>query len=148
MPLLNAESSVGKLACSREFAFAGDTSAMFAARDRIMQFLNAHGVDGELEIDVLVALQEALANAVLHGCASDPTKTVRCTVDVDDAEINIVIRDPGPGFDSYSGSELEDGTNLTNHGRGILLMRNLMDEISYHHHGSEVHMKKFRHHLD
>jgi serine/threonine-protein kinase RsbW len=142
--LLNADSSAAKLACSREFAFSGDPTAMFAARDQIMRFLNAHGVDGDVEIDVLVALQEALANAVVHGCASDPTKTIRCTVEVDDAEINMVIRDPGPGFDSYSGSEFEDGTNLTNHGRGILLMRSLMDEISYHHQGSEVHLKKFR----
>ncbi len=144
MPLLSADSSAGRLALSREFALSGDTTAMFAARDQITQFLNAHGVDGEDEIDVLVALQEALANAVVHGCASDPTKTIYCTVDVDDAEINIVIRDPGPGFDSYSGNDFEDGTNLTNHGRGILLMRSLMDEISYRHHGSEVEMKKFR----
>lgn len=146
--MLNADSSAGKLAFSREFTFTGDTTAMFAARDQIMQFLNAHGVDGEDEIDVLIALQEALANAVVHGCASDPAKTIRCTVEVDDAEINIVIRDPGPGFDAYAGNESEDGTNLTNHGRGILLMRSLMDEISYRHQGSEVHMKKIREHPD
>jgi serine/threonine-protein kinase RsbW len=113
-----------------------------------MQFLNAHGVEGEEEIDVLVALQEALANAVLHGCASDPRKTVRCSVAVDDAEINIVIHDPGPGFDHSGSDSSEDGTNFSNHGRGILLMRSLMDEIIYRHHGSEVHLKKFRQHQE
>jgi serine/threonine-protein kinase RsbW len=148
MPLLNAESSAGKLAFSREVTFAGDTEAMFAARDEIMQFLNAHGVDGEVEIDMLVALQEALANAVVHGCGNDSAKTVHCTVEVDSSEINLVVRDPGAGFDAYSDGELEDGTNLTNHGRGILLMRSLMDEVSYRHHGSEVHLKKFRRRSD
>lgn len=144
MPVLNADSSAGKLAFSRDFAFAGDSNAMFAARNEIMQFLNAQGIDGEEEIDILVALQEALANAVLHGCQSDPSKTIRCTVQGDDDEINIVIRDPGPGFDHSGSDSSEDGTNLSNHGRGIMLMRSLMDEINYHHQGSEVHMKKFR----
>jgi serine/threonine-protein kinase RsbW len=148
MPLLNAESSAGRLAFSREFTFAGDTEAMFAARDEIMQFLNARGVDREEEIDILVALQEALANAVAHGCRNDAAKTVRCTVEVNANEINLVIRDPGAGFDSYSDREFEDGTNLSNHGRGILLMRSLMDEVSYRHHGSELHLKKFRHQPD
>lgn len=144
----NAELSTGKPACSREFVFPGSTEAMFAARDQIMQFLNAQGVDGEEEIDVLVALQEALANAVVHGCGNDAGKTVHCTVALDDNEINLTVRDPGPGFDVYSGSDLEDGTNLSNHGRGILLMRSLMDELSYRHHGSEVHLKKFRQPFD
>ena len=146
--MLNAESSAGKLACSREFTFAGNTEAMFAARDEIMQFLNAHGVEGEEEIDILVALQEALANALVHGCGEDAAKIVRCTVQVDDNQINLVIRDPGQGFDSYSDREFEDGTNLTNHGRGIMLMRSLMDEVNYRHHGSEIHLKKLRHRPD
>ena len=143
--MLNAESSAGRLAFSREFTFAGDTEAMFAARDEIMQFLNAHGVEGEDEIDVLVALQEALANAVFHGCGSDVAKTIRCTIDVDDSEINIVVRDPGSGFDtSDDGDSAEDGTNLSNHGRGIMLMRSLMDKVNYSHRGSEVHLMKRR----
>jgi serine/threonine-protein kinase RsbW len=144
LPLPHAESSARKLAFNREFAFPGDTNAMFAARDEIMQFLNANGVGGDEEIDILVALQEALANAVVHGCGNDPAKTVHCHVQGDDAEINLAVRDPGPGFDVYAGDEFEDGTNLTNHGRGILLMRSLMDEITYHHRGSEIHLKKLR----
>lgn len=142
--MLNTESSARKLAFSRDFVFAGDAVAMVAARDEMMQFLGTHGVAGEEEIDIMIALQEALANAVLHGCGNDPAKTVHCTVQGDDAEISIVVRDPGPGFDAYSGSDFEDGGNRTHHGRGILLMRSLVDELSYHHHGSELHLKKLR----
>ncbi len=130
---------------TREFVFAGGSSTMIAARDTVMQFLNQQGVDGEEEIDIMIALQEALANAVLHGCGDDPTKQVHCIVSVDPAEINIVLRDPGPGFETASPSDsAEDGTNLTQHGRGILLMRSLMDEIHYSHRGAEVQMKKRR----
>jgi serine/threonine-protein kinase RsbW len=144
--LLNAESSADRKAISREFTCAGGTEAMFVARDEIMQFLNAHGVEGDEEIDILLALQEALANAVLHGCGNDPAKTIRCMVDVDDSEINIVVRDPGSGFDLSSIESVEGETNLSDHGRGITLMRSLMDEVSYSHGGTEVQMKKKRHH--
>jgi len=146
--LPNAESSADKLAFTREFAFSGDTAAMFAARDEIMQFLNAQGIKGDEEIDILVALQEALSNAVLHGCRDNPAKTVHCTVQGDDDEVNITVHDPGPGFDAGSISEFEGGINLTGHGRGILLMRSLMDEVTYRQHGSEVQLKKIRHRPD
>ena len=63
---------------------------------------------------LMIALQEALANAVLHGCGDDPAKQVHCIVSVDPAEINIVLRDPGPGFETASSSDsADDGTNLT-----------------------------------
>jgi serine/threonine-protein kinase RsbW len=142
--LLNAESSADRKAISREFTCAGGTEAMFVARDEIMQFLNDHGVAGEEEIDILLALQEALANAVLHGCGNDTGKTIRCTVDVDDREINIVVRDPGSGFNLSSIESAEGETNLTDHGRGITLMRSLMDEVNYSHGGAEVQMTKRR----
>lgn len=142
--MLNAESSADRKAISREFTCAGGTEAMFVARDEIMRFLNDHGVSGEEEIDVLVALQEALANAVLHGCGNDAAKTIRCTVDVDDSEIHIAVRDPGSGFDLSSIESAEGETNLTDHGRGITLMRSLMDKVKYSHHGSEVHLMKRR----
>ena len=134
-----------KSAVVREFVFAGEMAAMIAARDEVMDFLSGQGVSEEEEIDILVALQEAFSNAVIHGCGTDCTKTITCTVEVDPTEINIVVRDPGAGFDTSSGSHCaEDGTNLSQHGRGIALMRSLMDEIRYTRGGSELHMKKLR----
>src|SRR5271170_6506321 len=56
------------------------------------------GVDGK-EDAIELALQEALANAVIHGAKEDPTKTVECLVSSDDERgVLIVVRDPGPGF--------------------------------------------------
>src|SRR5450432_2028632 len=49
---------------------------------------------------VELALSEALANAVVHGCQCDPNKTVECCVVCDDKRgLVIVVRDPGTGFD-------------------------------------------------
>ena len=47
-----------------------------------------------------LALTEALANAVVHGAKSDPSKIIECDVACDDQQgMLIVVRDPGPGFD-------------------------------------------------
>ena len=131
-----------------EFVFAGGPGAMTAARDRIMDFLHEHEVGQPEDIDILVALQEALANAVLHGCKNDPSQIVRCSVEVDAETITIIIRDPGPGFNTAAVTDVsDDGTNLTQHGRGILLMRGLMDEVSYSHGGSELRLTKRHDHV-
>jgi serine/threonine-protein kinase RsbW len=55
-------------------------------------------VDGK-EDAIELSLQEALANAVIHGAKEDPTKTVECLVSSDEERgILIVVRDPGSGF--------------------------------------------------
>ena len=130
---------------SSEFVFTGDPAAMVAVRDRIMDFLHEHCADEQQEIDIMIALQEGLANAVLHGSRNDPSKIIRCLVDVTPEAITIVIRDSGQGFDTAVATDsTDDGTNLTQHGRGIYLMRSLMDEVSYRHGGSELLLKKLR----
>lgn len=132
-------------AFASEFVFTGDSAAMIAVRDRIMDFLHEHCADEQQEIDIMIALQEGLANAVLHGSRNDPSKVIRCAVDVTPEAITIVIRDSGEGFDTAAAADsADDGTNLTQHGRGIHLMRSLMDEVSYRHGGSELQLKKLR----
>jgi serine/threonine-protein kinase RsbW len=68
--------------------------------DRLMSLILAgRSVDGS-EIDIEMALREALANAIIHGNHADPTKPVevicRCSAD---GEVWLTIRDRGAGFD-------------------------------------------------
>jgi anti-sigma regulatory factor (Ser/Thr protein kinase) len=142
--LHEAGSSIQKQTFTRHFVFAGDVDGVPAARDTVMEFLAEHVVGDDEEIDLLVALQEAFANAALHGCGGNPAKKFECDVELDASEIRIAVRDPGDGFDTSLTDASEDGTNLSHHGRGILLMRSLMDEITYRRGGSELHMKKVR----
>jgi len=143
--LHDAGQTVESRASALELVLTGDSMAVAAARDRIMDFLEEQGVADEEAIDILVALQEALVNAVLHGCKNDPSQVIRCSVEVDAEAITIVIKDPGVGFDTAAVTDVsDDGINLTNHGRGIFLMRGLMDEVSYSHGGSELTLKKQR----
>jgi serine/threonine-protein kinase RsbW len=110
-----------------------------------MDFVHEYCAVEQQKIDIMIALQEGLANAVLHGSGNDPSKIIRCAVDITPEAITIVISDPGQGFDTAAATDsADDGTNLTQHGRGIHLMRGLMDEVSYRHGGSELHLKKLR----
>lgn len=145
MPLHERQRVAEQEALSREFVFTGDRESIAPARDAIMEFVGGRCSDEQQEIDIFLSLQEGLANAILHGCQGDPGKEVHCTVEVTPSAFCFVIRDPGEGFDTASViDEAEDGTNLTQHGRGIYLMRSLMDEVSYRHNGSELRMKKMR----
>jgi serine/threonine-protein kinase RsbW len=112
--------------------------------DQLMRFvLNFRRAD-ESEIDIEMALREALANAVIHGNGDDSCKSVyvtcRCYMD---GEVVITVRDEGKGFDSNT---LPDPTFVENllftHGRGIYLMKTLMDEVSFEEGGSVVRMCK------
>jgi serine/threonine-protein kinase RsbW len=91
-----------------------------------------------------LALTEALANAVVHGAGGDPTKIVECDVACDQRHgMVIVVRDPGPGFDpSRIADPCQEQNIFSDHGRGIFLINQLMDEVQFHKNGTEIHMIK------
>jgi serine/threonine-protein kinase RsbW len=97
------------------------------------------------EYEIEMALREALANAVLHGCKADPSKKIECSVTEDkDRGILIVVRDPGEGFDPAKLPCPTDEQNVfSDHGRGIYLISTLMDEVRYERNGAEIHMRKY-----
>jgi serine/threonine-protein kinase RsbW len=109
----------------------------------IMKIVQSMGCAAGKEREVEIALLEALANAVVHGCKSDPNKEVECCVACDESRgLLIVIRDPGQGFDPASIPSPIVGQNLfSTHGRGIFLINQLMDEVRYEKGGTEIHMK-------
>jgi serine/threonine-protein kinase RsbW len=96
------------------------------------------------EDNIELALTEALSNAVVHGAHSDPSKIIECDVACDEAHgMLIVVRDPGPGFDVGKIPDPCEGENIfSNHGRGIYLINQLMDEVRFHKNGTEIHMIK------
>ena len=94
------------------------------------------------EFHVEIALREALANAILHGCKADPSKKIECSVTGDkDRGIFIVVRDLGAGFDLEKFPCPTDEQNqFSDHGRWIYLINRLMDEVRYERDGTEIHM--------
>ncbi len=112
--------------------------------DKVMCFIARFRKPEGSEVDIEVALGEALLNAVIHGNAEDPYKrvyvTTRCRAD---GEVSITIRDQGQGFDIGAVPDPTAAKNkMSTHGRGIYLMRALMDEVSFEEGGKVVHMRK------
>jgi len=112
--------------------------------DALMLKIREIHCDPGSEFAIELALREALANAVLHGNREDAAKKVHVRCDCDaKAGISLVVRDEGPGFDPGNVPDPLAPENLgAEHGRGILLMKQFMDEIHYELGGREVHMKK------
>jgi serine/threonine-protein kinase RsbW len=106
----------------------------------ILKFRQADGSDTDIDL----ALHEALANALIHGNGGSASKriyiTCRCYMD---GEVSITVRDEGRGFDSSAVPDPSfQGHLLLTHGRGIYLMKVLMDEVCFEERGAVVTMRK------
>jgi serine/threonine-protein kinase RsbW len=111
--------------------------------DQLMGFISTFRAD-ESNFEIELALREALVNAIVHGNQQDPHKRVyvrcRCTTD---GEVSIRVEDQGHGFENDAIPDPTSADNLLRaNGRGIYLMRTLMDEVNFEQGGSVVHMRK------
>ena len=125
-------------------ALAADRKAVDQVVEQVMTAVRDMKCVNGKEDAIELALQEALANAVVHGAKEDPTKIVECLVACDEQRgILIIVRDPGEGFNPQAIPSCTMGENLySNHGRGIFLINQLMDEVQFHKNGTEIHMVK------
>jgi anti-sigma regulatory factor (Ser/Thr protein kinase) len=91
------------------------------------------------QFNLRVSLAEALANAMLYGNAGDPRKHVRVEVQFERSCLRICVVDQGPGFDrSRIPNPLSEEGLERDCGRGIFLMRKLMDEVHFNELGNAV----------
>lgn len=133
-------------ACQFNMVVPADPRAIPAVTDGVVEILQGKGWNHDDVMAVELALQEAVANAIRHGCKNDPTKQLQCCVTCDgDGEVLIVVRDPGSGFDTTAiANPLETANLLKPGGRGIFLINGLMDEVGFSDGGRELQMRKRR----
>jgi serine/threonine-protein kinase RsbW len=122
-----------------------DSESIATVVDAISENLVRLQVPEQKRFEIELAVQEALANAVVHGCGNDPSKVIRCRVKSDpDGRIVIIVTDPGPGFSPDLVSDPTQSKNLhADHGRGVYLIRQLMDEVQFERNGNEIRMWKY-----
>lgn len=116
-------------------------------RELLVRARAARCLPRSFRAEIEIAAREALANAVIHGNRRDASKRVFLRVYGDPQRgIAMLVRDAGSGFDpeSVPDPRSEDRLHLT-HGRGLLLMSALMDDVVFRREGREVLLhKRFR----
>jgi anti-sigma regulatory factor (Ser/Thr protein kinase) len=125
-----------------ELRLPADLVKMSESVEGIMKVLLALGCGNESEVEI--SLREALANAIVHGCDKDASKTVECEIACNTSRALLIqIRDPGVGFDTSTLPDPKAGENLQiDHGRGVYMILRLMDQVVFADQGRELRMYK------
>lgn len=120
---------------SRRSAIPGTVDAILAAsKDALLS--------KSQQENLAIALSEALANAAIHGNRLQPTARVAVSVKVHPGDrVAIDIKDSGPGFDPDALQDCcTDDRVLVPGGRGVFLMRKLVDHVEYNRQGNRVRL--------
>ena len=113
--------------------------------DLLLDHARDRGFGQEDLFAIHLALEEAFLNAVQHGNASDPNKTVSIECLLTPEKFDISIADQGGGFDPGVIPDCRCGPNLyKTNGRGILLINSYMDIVEFNDSGNCIHLVKFR----
>jgi serine/threonine-protein kinase RsbW len=98
-------------------------------------------LDDDLYGNIMIAVTEAVNNAIKHGNSSNSAKNVFLSLTLKDNLLKFIVKDEGIGFDH---SNLPDPTSPENlekpGGRGIFLMKHLSDEVEFTENGKTVEL--------
>ena len=124
---------------------ATDLQAARRVAEEVLTHVASNGYGEERLFAIRLALEEALINAVKHGNKFDKAKKITVTADVGAERAAITVADEGVGFNPAAIPDPTADENLEKPcGRGIMLMRAYMDEVSYNERGNEVRLVKRR----
>lgn len=100
-----------------------------------------HNIHEDCFGNILVAVTEAVNNAIGHGNDYDASKKVNITYEIEGDNLMFTIKDEGPGFDYYNLPDPTAPENLEKPtGRGIFLMKHLADQVIFSDNGRTVEM--------
>lgn len=89
--------------------------------------------------NILIALTEAVNNAIYHGNQGNPEKRIKIGFESGEKNIKFSVSDEGIGFDFNSLPDPTDPLNIEKlNGRGVFLMKNLADKVEFNNNGQEV----------
>jgi serine/threonine-protein kinase RsbW len=89
--------------------------------------------------NILIAVTEAVNNAIYHGNQGDPKKHIKIGFESGEKKIKFSVADEGKGFDYENLPDPTDPLNIDKlNGRGVFLMKNLADKVEFNKNGQEV----------
>ncbi len=126
---------------TQRIEFPAKAENIALAEKLIDEACQKHNVHESHYGNILIALTEAVNNAIHHGNRLDPSKQVTLGYEVKGDKIVFVVSDQGPGFDFENLPDPTDPENIEKpHGRGVFLMRALADSVEFSDSGATVAM--------
>ena len=115
--------------------------------DGVLDYLNERmlrmGIVNDDDSEVLIALDEAIVNAVKHGNKCDPRKAVHIIAEFSVVGIRFTVTDEGEGFARENVPDPTEPCRLLEpSGRGLLLINHIMDEVRFNQAGNRLEMFK------
>ena len=109
----------------------------------LLKRLKKFDISDEDRFSIKLSLEESLVNAVKYGNKLDPQLFVEVFIEVKDNTLSIRVKDQGQGFDFKNVLDPTQEENLERtSGRGIFLIKSLMDEVKFCEGGNQIIMKK------
>lgn len=116
---------------------SGDTITIPSSQDYLSDVdlfiegtLRGYGAEESVIADIAISVSELVNNAILHGNKAVLEKPVVVTVSRNGRKVKITVQDQGNGFDAgHIENPIEDQNLMKEVGRGIFIVRALMDEV-------------------
>jgi serine/threonine-protein kinase RsbW len=129
----------------RSFKLSSTMESVEVVEEAADQMAVEAGLDEDQRFHIAMAVREASINAVLHGNEYDPARFIDVTLENTGKDLKISIADEGRGFDPEKVPDpLKEENILRGTGRGIFLIRSLVDEVHFRqlHPGTELTLVK------
>ena len=127
----------------KEFQVPSDLSEVQKVSSKVLSILKPLDLSEGALFDIRLCFEEALINAIKYGNGSKKSLPVQISVAYNDEELRISIEDQGKGFDPRKLTSCTEGENLMKGGgRGVYLIRQLMDRAEYNTRGNRIVMVK------
>jgi serine/threonine-protein kinase RsbW len=98
-------------------------------------------IPGDHYANILIAITEAVNNAIFHGNKQDPNKKITIDCVQESSRLQFVVQDQGEGFNYESLPDPTDPSNLEEpNGRGVFLMKSLADKVEFRDNGRRVEL--------
>ncbi len=126
-----------------EIELPTDTRFVESLSDYLVERTVAYGLINPKRSNLFVALDEALTNAIKHGNRNEIARRVRLKAEFSHREARFTITDEGEGFAQESVPDPLKSVNLLKEsGRGLMLIRHIMDEVHFNECGNAITMIK------
>lgn len=118
---------------------SSETKSLLILEKWINKLCETHSISSEKYGNILIAVTEAVNNAITHGNLNVKDKKTVVSYEISEKSLSFFVKDEGVGFDFNNLPDPTDPENIeTPDGRGIFLMRHLSDDVVFHNEGSFV----------